>query len=217
MKNIIIVTTLLIVVGTVSVFILSNKDKTQTDPKELSKNSELDQETVSDKPFDNTSNPPLNGELDEYEELAFPNNTLDTSDWKTYRNEEFGFEVMYPREWKTRTLNKGDMLGIIDEDNSGVEFTQNASHVGLRIFFSTEPFSIVRDRKIEWSNDGNASYALIRVNEVNGIKTIQTKESVFGQIDYSFGDEDKTITFNNIRDEQQLFFEQMLLSFKLIK
>lgn len=28
-----------------------------------------------------------------------PENPIDTSDWKTYRNEEYGFEVKYPKEW----------------------------------------------------------------------------------------------------------------------
>jgi len=33
------------------------------------------------------------------EELAPPDNTIGVSDWKTYRNEEFGFEVEYPKGW----------------------------------------------------------------------------------------------------------------------
>lgn len=33
---------------------------------------------------------------------TFPDNTLDTSDWQTYHNEEFGFEVRYPSGWKVK-------------------------------------------------------------------------------------------------------------------
>ncbi|MCK5466674.1 hypothetical protein KAI56_04260 [Candidatus Parcubacteria bacterium] len=31
---------------------------------------------------------------------------IDTSDWQTYRNEEFGFEMKYPEDWKEITINE---------------------------------------------------------------------------------------------------------------
>ena len=31
---------------------------------------------------------------------------IDTSDWKTYRNEEYGFEVRYPGEWEVENEEK---------------------------------------------------------------------------------------------------------------
>lgn len=33
-------------------------------------------------------------------------NEIDTSDWKTYRNEEYGFEINYPREWERASENE---------------------------------------------------------------------------------------------------------------
>jgi hypothetical protein len=34
--------------------------------------------------------------------------TVDTSDWLTYRNEQYGFEFKYPKEWKLFTkINNG--------------------------------------------------------------------------------------------------------------
>lgn len=40
---------------------------------------------------------PVVGEVNEWiQEIA----DIDTTNWKTYRNEEFGFEVKYPEDWK---------------------------------------------------------------------------------------------------------------------
>ena len=36
---------------------------------------------------------------DDGREEAFKTDDIDTSNWKTYRNEEYGFEVKYPEEW----------------------------------------------------------------------------------------------------------------------
>lgn len=31
---------------------------------------------------------------------------IDTSNWKTYRNEEFGFEIKYPKDWEAELVNR---------------------------------------------------------------------------------------------------------------
>src|SRR3989339_655335 len=33
---------------------------------------------------------------------------VDTSNWEIYRNEEYGFEVKYPSEWKNEVFKKGE-------------------------------------------------------------------------------------------------------------
>lgn len=38
---------------------------------------------------------------------------IDTSNWQTYRNEEYGFEVKYPENWKTKKF-KSSCLGLGD-------------------------------------------------------------------------------------------------------
>ena len=47
--------------------------------------------------------------------LSFPENTLDTSDWLTFRSENLGFEVKYPKDWEvqddTHPIYPGDYVG----------------------------------------------------------------------------------------------------------
>jgi len=44
---------------------------------------------------------------------------LDTSNWQTYRNDEFGFEVKYPGDWEARTTSRRDVQ-YIDFASAGV-------------------------------------------------------------------------------------------------
>lgn len=39
---------------------------------------------------------------------------IDTSDWKTYKNEEYGFEIQYPKDWKVREMKEGKK---VDEED----------------------------------------------------------------------------------------------------
>jgi len=48
---------------------------------------------------------------------------LDTSDWKVYRNEEYGFEIKYPKDWVIDSPAYGG------EKLAGPERTDNAHHV----------------------------------------------------------------------------------------
>ncbi len=46
----------------------------------------------------------------------------DVSEWKTYRNEEYGFEIKYPSTWKNCEVKKHDLFYIVSITNrSGKE------------------------------------------------------------------------------------------------
>ena len=55
---------------------------------------------------------------------------LQTRDWKTYHNNEFGFEFKYPQEFKTEEFNYE-----LDEEqsNRGVELKSDELEIGLSI------------------------------------------------------------------------------------
>ncbi|TSC78437.1 MAG: Uncharacterized protein G01um101433_244 [Parcubacteria group bacterium Gr01-1014_33] len=53
----------------------------------------------------------LQGELDKGVASEKPS-TIDTSTWKTYRNEKYGFEVRYPESWEIEVSNQREVKGI---------------------------------------------------------------------------------------------------------
>jgi len=44
---------------------------------------------------------------------------LDTSDWKVYRNEEYGFEIKYPKDWKQNEKKEGIIISKMFENSIG--------------------------------------------------------------------------------------------------
>ena len=62
---------------------------------------------------------------------------IDTSDWKTYRNEEYGFEVKYPGGWFIDTCKKEqgfeDIIAILSDNEIFCYVNMNESKVSLEI------------------------------------------------------------------------------------
>ena len=57
------------------------------------------------------------------------NSEIDTSNWKTYRNEEFGFEVRYPKQW-----NINESAPAFPDSNAIGIFIKNSENSGFYIF-----------------------------------------------------------------------------------
>jgi hypothetical protein len=44
--------------------------------------------------------------------------SIDTSDWQTYRNEQYGFEIRYPQNYKEESWNNGQGTGFVRQPES---------------------------------------------------------------------------------------------------
>ena len=66
-----------------------------------------------------------------------------TPEWKTYRNEEYGFEFNYPNDFQKDSLNflrpnflKGEILSVLgDMPNLSVEIYSNPSNLGIQDWY----------------------------------------------------------------------------------
>ena len=225
-KNIVITLALLVVIGVVVIFVMGGNDKTQTNSKEFPERPQQNQEMTSDELVEDISDTLLSGELDEYEELTFPNNTLDTSDWVTYRNEEFGFEVRYPSAWDITTRTKEE----IQEINPSMSFSN--SFIGSVGFDTHEPYSgisiMVYNQNIEtlvedrgWTHfkdPGPGQTIKARINNIDAYYFLRKEMDEIYPGVYFLGDSGRGFEITHTTsDDNEKAFQQILLSFKLIK
>ncbi len=109
-KNLIIgIVVLIALAGGVVLWGQKNKqqDTKQQTNKEVVKQTQgqatVQKQETTEKQQTNSQNQIIDGELK-------PEEKIDTSDWKTYRNEELGFEVKYPKGWIEKRQNNNNVV-----------------------------------------------------------------------------------------------------------
>jgi len=152
------------------------------------------------------ANPNILYRTEKYSGFGYEEITADLTNWKTYRNEEYGFEIKYPKNWNIEEEKEfPDFFGII--------FMNAGEEIGLMIY--REPSDIkakaALDKWLEAAREQKAEIKEISIGFKKGYKAVQpfdiSAAVVKGQHLYWF----LTLSL------EESFFDQILSTFRFLE
>ncbi|MBI5817325.1 MAG: hypothetical protein HZB09_02770 [Candidatus Yonathbacteria bacterium] len=211
----------LIVVATLTITALAFFFFAKDDAQNLSSN-------VKTNPPQEAPTIPVDGD---YKQLSFPDNTLDTRDWQTYRSEEFGFEVRYPKDIVTvsgiRSSEMKEMyeFGFYLNWHLGrVDITMRTAKIGINIYVYGKDVDTMFKIYSDLNKSPSNTVGSIPINNTNLFFLVANKDSENGDLfryqrAYFAGDREHAyeIVPTQIPDEHKKIFQGIISSFKLIK
>ena len=152
-------------------------------------------ETMADRLAERSNNEDVNLEIEQI------TSDIDASDWKTYRNDEYGFEFKYPIDWNIREYKRGEPKNDPTISKRTLEFLDSSDNFKL--------FVIVDDAKnlhVYAKPDKN-----VLVNtEIVGILEKGSRIQVI------FPNSNNIISFNGVKPISSDLYNAIILSYKNI-
>lgn len=166
--------------------------------------------------------------LDNFSEIKKPANNIkgETTDWKTYKNEEYGFEIKYPADWGINSYVKNRVVIVCDfvnTDTGEYKTCQGLEGMGIGAGIYSPTITVrdnlsLQDFIKEYNNpplSSIISQQAYTIDGVSGFKLVGTTEIGTDQsiIFITKGDKSYIIYFN---DSLSINLE-MLSTFKFIE
>lgn len=135
---------------------------------------------------------------------------IDTSDWKTYRDERYGYQIKYPVSW-SYSVTSADQVEFYDTKKVNYFEGGETSIVSLHVR-QTEPNFSYDDWLKDWTakrEDFGGNVRQIKLDNVNAIQGVDYSglQTVFYTRGYQY-----YINFSSVATEYKVIYESMLTS-----